>query len=153
MVVGNSVPSATVPAARTRHRKILSTSSYQIEWTEPRSNVWLQGQNQVKRQGKDFKAGINGGRASQKVVWATWERASYVLMAVTVGLIWRPSDIGREFWGLLSARLWVGIDNHSAFVPFTYFGREISAYAKIDDKNVMLCKWLKLGLPKTRTLR
>jgi hypothetical protein len=42
----------------------------------------LQRQNQAERQGKDFKAGINGGRGSQKVVWATWEeRASYVLMA------------------------------------------------------------------------
>jgi hypothetical protein len=30
---------------------------------------------------------------------------------------------------------------------------EISAHAKTDDENVMLCKWLKLGLPKTRTLR
>ncbi|KAJ7793855.1 hypothetical protein B0H14DRAFT_2622424 [Mycena olivaceomarginata] len=37
-------------------------------------NPRLQRQNQAKRQGKDFKAGIDGGRASQKVVWATWER-------------------------------------------------------------------------------
>jgi hypothetical protein len=73
---------------------------------------------------------------------------------MTVGVIWcvHPTS-GKNFQGLLSAGLWVSIDNHSAFVPSTYFGREISAYAKIDDKNVMLCKWLKLGLPKTRTLR
>jgi hypothetical protein len=31
----------------------------------------LQRQNQAKRQGKDFEAGIDGGRASQKVVRAT----------------------------------------------------------------------------------
>jgi hypothetical protein len=29
----------------------------------------------------------------------------------------------------------------------------ITAYAKKADENVMLCKWLKLGRPKTRTLR